>query len=140
MFKGALIVLLLIIGFAWLLAEIKWSSAVSPPGFDRLRNNLSMILFSFLALFSLSLSGAILYEGWKQSRWDNQDALVFYGGLVLGTIFLLAGFQFFLFGELRCNSPVIFYGMKSLNIVLLLLFLTVALRYEWKERRRERGE
>jgi len=138
--KGALVVLLLIIGVAGLLMEIKWFGAVRPPGFEHLRNDLSIILFSFLALFSVSLSGAVLYNGWRKSQWNGEDAMVFYGGMLLGIIFLLAGFQFFLFGELRCNNPVIFYGMKSLNVVLLLLFLTGALRYEWKERRKERRE
>lgn len=117
--------------------ELQWFVSILPPGILPLRNYVGLLFFALLALLCVSVSGAVLYQGMKNRNWNDNESVVFYGGIVLALIFLLTGMQFFLFEIFDGGNIFMFYFVKLGNLLLLIGFLAYAVRLEFKRKNKE---
>ncbi len=94
-----------------------------------------LLVYALAGLVCVLISGAALQLGLKDGAWSDSDRLVFQGGLLIGFVFLLTGFQFIVFGEWRLYDPLIFYGYQITILVCLVVFFAKILAFEWRLRR-----
>ncbi len=116
--------------------ELQWFVSILPPGILPLRNYVGLLFFALLALLCVSVSGAVLFQGMKNRNWNDNESVVFYGGVVLALIFLLTGMQFYLFEIFNGGNIYLFYFVKLGNLLLLIGFLVYAVRQEFKRKKK----
>ena len=97
-----------------------------------------LLVYALAGLVCLLISGAALQLGLQEGEWSDSDRLVFQGGLLIGAVFMLTGFQFIVFGEWRIYDPTFFITYQVSILFCLLLFFVRVLLFEWRLRRRER--
>lgn len=99
-----------------------------------------LLVYALAGLVCLLISGAALQLGLKEGEWGDSDQLVFQGGLLIGFVFLLTGFQFIVFGEWKIYDPAFFFAYQLSILFCLILFFVRVLIFEWRLRRRERKQ
>ncbi len=107
-------------GMYW---EINRVSMYCPVGTIAVRNNLGILVFTLFALLCGSIAGYVLRSGMQRGQWSEADMLVFYGGLLLGAVFLVLALEFLLLGEFRFENPFPFVIARGILLVLLIWFL-----------------
>ncbi len=122
--------------FTWgMFLEINRVLGYSHLGTFHYRNNVGLLTYSLTALISALLSGSVLYKGIRENHWSSGDMNVFYGGLLLALVLLLAGMEYLLFGEWEYTGVSLFFLIKNLVLVGLFLFLIRVWRMEKQQRR-----
>ncbi len=104
-----------------------------PPGALYMQNSMGILAFSMMGLFCGSISGFVLYRSFKQRHWTAEDALVFYGGMLVGLLCLARGYEYLLYGEWRAEPSALLMTFQSILLVLLLGFLAVAVYFKYRK-------
>jgi hypothetical protein len=102
-----------------------------PHGLYSWVNNVGLLVYSMTAMLCALLAGAVLLRSLKLQRWQPEDRLAFYGGLILGAAFQLTGLQFLVFGEWRLGYTFLRFILQGGTLLLIFLLLVQLLKFEW---------
>ncbi|MBZ0256877.1 hypothetical protein K8I31_12500 [bacterium] len=99
-----------------------------------------LLVYAMAGLVCVLISGAVLQIGMREGAWSDADKLVFQGGLLIGAVFLLTGFQFIIFGEWRIFNPTFFLAYQATILLCLVVFFIRVLMFEWSQKRKAQDD
>ncbi|MGI6457537.1 MAG: hypothetical protein ACOX5R_22730 [bacterium] len=130
-FKIGIIVALFTL-FSWgMYLEVLYQVDIFPLGLVHSRNLTGFLSYSMTALLCACFSGTILYRAYQAETWSHSDRSVFWGGILLGYLFFISGFEFILYGEWQYRMTHTYLFFKFVFVLGIAVYLILA----WKNER-----